>query len=315
LADLKQKYSDFIVKEEINLKPKKKGKYALALLKKWGTSTLDVIEDITKKLKIPISQIGRCGIKDKNAITYQYLSLPKRNFNILKGKNYILKVIGFIDNPLSQKNLLFNHFEIIVRNLTDFEKRNFESRKDLVKYFGFPNYYGKQRFLAYKEKTFFIEDLEKGDIKAVFEKIISNRKLKIKPWYKNILKAYQNKNFDKNLIPVTEIEMQYSILHALEFNRKLSKLIKENYEKKAYLHSKIGLLYFPLEKILKIPENLEIFDNYYKKSFKRKTIVKPLNFKYKYIDKETLKLKFSLPKGSYATVLTSFLFHAVNESN
>jgi len=312
LADLKQRLSDFVVKEKINLKPKKEGKYILALLKKWGTSTFDVIDDIARKLKISISEIGRCGIKDKNAITYQYLSIPKRNFNILKGKNYVLKPLGFIDHPISQKNLVFNDFEIIVRNLSDFEKENFESRIDLVKYFGFPNYYGKQRFLAYKEKTFFLKDLEKGNIKSVFEKILSNRKLKIKPWYKNILKAYQQGNFDKNLIPITEIEMQYSILHALEFNKKLSKLINEKYEKKAYLHSKIGLLYFPLEKILKIPEKLEIFDNYYKKLFKRKTIVKPENFEYEYLDNKTLKLKFSLPKGSYATVLTSFLFHAVN---
>ena len=311
MADIKQNFSDFVVKERVNLKPKKEGKHILALLKKWGTSTFDVIYDIARKLKISASEIGRCGIKDKNAITYQYLSLPKKEFNTLKGRNYILKFIGFIDYPISSKNLVFNEFEIIVRNLNNFEKENFESRKDLVKYFGIPNYYGKQRFLAYKEKTFFIRDLEKGNIKAVFEKIISNRKLKTKPWYKSILKAYQNGNFDKSLIPTTEIEMQYSILHALEFNKKLSKLIEENYKKKVYLHSKIGLLYFPLEKILKIPEKLKIFDNYYKKFFKRKTIVKPENFEYKYIDDQTLKLKFSLPKGAYATVLISFLFHAV----
>ncbi len=315
MADLKQKLSDFIVREKINLVPKKNGQYILALLKKWGTSTFDAIEDIAKKLEISPSEIGRCGIKDKNAVTYQYLSLPKKDFTILKGKNYILKVLGFIDYPISPKNLILNSFEIIVRNLNDIEKRNFESRKNLIKYFGFPNYYGKQRFLAYKEKTFFIDDLEKGDIKSVFEKIISNRKLKIKPWYQNILHAYKDKNFDKNLIPTTEIEMQYSILHAIDFNRKLSELIKEKYKKKAYLHSKIGLLYFPLEQILKIPKELKIFDNYYKKFFKRKTIVKPENFEYKYLDNKTLKLKFSLPSGSYVTTLTSFLFHAVNLNN
>ena len=313
MANIKRKYSDFIVKEKLSIKPEKKGKYVLALLKKQGTNTLDALEDISKKLKVSIDKIGRCGLKDKNAITYQYITIPKDKYKDIKTKNYALRFIGYLNKSLSPKDLKSNYFEIIVRNLNSQEKRNFEERKNIVLNFGFANYYGKQRFLAYKEKTFFIPDLEKGNIKKVFEKILNNRKLKIKKWYCKILEAYKKENLNINLIPKSEIEMQYSILYALEFNKKLSKLIKENYLKKAYLHSKIGKLYFPLEEKLKIPAFLELYDNFHKKYFKRQTIVKPENFKYTYLDENTLKLYFELPKGAYATTLLSFLFHAVKE--
>src|SRR3989338_936985 len=52
-----------------------KGPYSLVLLKKKGMTTKDVIDFISRKLSIRKEDIGYAGLKDKFAVTSQYMTI------------------------------------------------------------------------------------------------------------------------------------------------------------------------------------------------------------------------------------------------
>ena len=71
---------DFIV-EEIPLYPfSNNGEHRILKLRKKNINTLECIKLIAKSLNIKEKDIGYAGLKDKNALTYQYISIPKTAF-------------------------------------------------------------------------------------------------------------------------------------------------------------------------------------------------------------------------------------------
>lgn len=134
---IKQIAGDFIVKEVANIRVKDKGKYAYYKLKKKNWNTLDVIREISKRLKVPNKNIGFAGSKDKKAITEQMISVKNKKIRELGIKDVSLEFVGYGDEPITLGELTGNHFEIVVRNLDDFE---FEVPAKII------NYFDEQRF-------------------------------------------------------------------------------------------------------------------------------------------------------------------------
>tara|TARA_Y100000296_G_C5129798_1_gene234896 strand:- start:25 stop:1023 length:999 start_codon:yes stop_codon:yes gene_type:complete len=176
---IKQKPSDFIVKEINNLKCVKDGPYAVFILDKIGYNTIDVIQRIAKFLKIKPRQIGYAGNKDKNAMTTQLITVERKYQNKLSKFKILDRQLvfkGYSKNPLFLGDLIGNEFGIFVRNLTQKQAKDFE-----VKYREFDkvkiiNFFGEQRFS--KNNADVGKAIIKGDFKLAIELISStNNKL------------------------------------------------------------------------------------------------------------------------------------------
>ncbi|MGB9667885.1 MAG: tRNA pseudouridine(13) synthase TruD [Thermosulfidibacteraceae bacterium] len=136
---------DFIVEEVLPFELKEEGKFSYYLLEKKNRGTLEVIDEISKTLKVPSHKIGFGGIKDKRAITKQYLSIEgKPKVTTIKGNNWKLRFVGYFDKPLEIGDIESNIFTVTIRNIED--KQKIKEAIKFIKEHGFANYFGEQRF-------------------------------------------------------------------------------------------------------------------------------------------------------------------------
>ncbi len=145
---------DFIVEEiasfkySITKEPEKSSQqnYKYYKLTKRNLNTLDAIEKISKKLHIKPRNIGFAGLKDKKAITTQYISInaSSKKIKSLTIPNIKLEFVGYGSEPITVGSLLGNSFIIVVRDLTERDIKKLKQKTDAA--IKIPNYYGGQRF-------------------------------------------------------------------------------------------------------------------------------------------------------------------------
>ena len=136
---LKELPSDFKVTEITDIKLGE-GKYSVFSLKKTNYTTEDAVRRICDAAGLKRKQISYAGIKDKVAVTRQFITIERVNSNRIENlnfKNISLKHLGYINRPLSLGLLKANSFEIIVRKL---------SRPVLASQDYLINYFDEQRF-------------------------------------------------------------------------------------------------------------------------------------------------------------------------
>jgi len=144
---IKSRPEDFVVEEFLNLPEfSSTGDYVVYKLEKRGLSTYDVLDRLVRGYKIPDRDISIAGLKDKYALTSQYLSIRSRNARVIREKNFVLTPLGRADRPLGSHFLEKNGFKITLRGLEKVGiSRLVNSLYEVSKY-GFPNYFGEQRF-------------------------------------------------------------------------------------------------------------------------------------------------------------------------
>lgn len=128
---LKQIPEDFIVNEVLDLKMET-GPYYYYRLTKRNWNTLDVIREIKRRLRV--SDVGYAGIKDRNAVTSQYISVPRKISVYLKDVACVFVGTGKDRIHLGQHQ--GNEFVITIRDL---EKKLTPVRTII-------NFFGEQRF-------------------------------------------------------------------------------------------------------------------------------------------------------------------------
>jgi len=134
--DIKIEHGDFKVFEEINLNLCN-GKYIYFKLKKKGYNTFSALKVLGAKLGVPVNWFGYAGLKDKKAITEQYVSISGVSKNKLEGfkyKDIEIEVVGTGRERICLGDLKSNRFEINV----------YDQKVKLSSFF--VNYFGEQRF-------------------------------------------------------------------------------------------------------------------------------------------------------------------------
>ncbi|MBI4152236.1 tRNA pseudouridine(13) synthase TruD [Candidatus Woesearchaeota archaeon] len=135
---------DFIVKEISNITPQKQGRYCYVLLHKRQRNTLDVVREMARQLRIKEKQIGFAGSKDKQGITEQVISLAgtgKDKIAASNVRNAEFTILGYGNTPITLGDLQGNAFEIVVRDLPE------DIRKDDLSFSPYlENYFDEQRF-------------------------------------------------------------------------------------------------------------------------------------------------------------------------
>jgi tRNA(Glu) U13 pseudouridine synthase TruD len=254
------KPDDFIVEEIIKPKFTQKfmrtdkgvvpvnGRHALYILKKKNLTT----EQALKKLNIEFHQIGFAGLKDKHAITSQYITIKDGKPENICKKNLSLTYIQNINRKIHIGDLKENRFTITVH-------RNIEAPKILR----FKNYFGPQRFSRRNQ--------------IIGRRILQTRTSTYdKARTKFFIHAYQSFIFNKAL---QAYDKPPRYLPLVGYNTKPDKISKQLLEQDKLTTKSFRLL------------GLTCIGG------KRATILKTK------IKHQGNKLIFSLPPGSYATVV------------
>ena len=336
---IKEKPDDFIVDEQMTTiwfsEPQK---YAVYILKKQSLNTIQVVDMITKHLRLKANDIGFAGIKDRHAITTQYVTIPN-----IPGKTDIEKVLaikipnislthcGYYHKHVSTPMLVGNRFTITVRNLEDY---SFRPTNNMV------NYFGEQRFS--KNNADIGYAFIKKDFKRATELLLAYASDESKQTYnERKVKAYLTENPTDHIGALRQLPGQTCkfFLHAYQsklWNETVSFLLKkkkiEGYTEDkifAYIPQQIPVL-FPTKipaigffydeddwdknvqdaiEALFLKENITERDFVIKQMSEvtepgavRQTIVQIEDLKVLEQTKDKLTISFTLQRGCYATM-------------
>jgi tRNA pseudouridine13 synthase len=278
---LKYHPKDFQVTEIPTIIPTKtENKFKIYLLTKNNISQLEVLNILYKKYKILSQEIGISGIKDKMAITKQYITLPKTyNPKIIKEK-FTLEFLGYSKSQLKTGDLKGNSFLITIRDL----EQEIPDKKF------YTNYFDNQRFGTYSPEMKFVGKyvLQADFKKAVLAFLLSqtsphpqlheNRKklqenfenfgnLNYNLIYLDILEKEYNKNksFKETYlkIPFKLKDLALSSYQSYLWNECIKEIIYKSKIKFKETKYKVGKLYIPKIKIEEktFPQIGKNFDN------------------------------------------------------
>ena len=148
-AVLKSRPNDFEVSEELGFEPAGEGEHLFVLVEKSGLSTRELIGCIARDVSIDPELIGYSGLKDKHALTRQWLSLhlPGKSpvHGSIEGNGYqVLKQVRH-KRKLRPGSHSYNAFKVRLRHVADFSEQT-RAQLDATAARGFANYFGTQRF-------------------------------------------------------------------------------------------------------------------------------------------------------------------------
>jgi len=319
MYELKMIPEDFIVKEIAESDFSGNGKYTIFLLKKKNYNSEDAVQQIAKSLHIQRKDIGYAGSKDRNAVTEQFISIKDTNKSAIENlrlKDIELSFVGQLKEPLTLGNLKGNEFIITIRNLDKF-KINLPSRV--------PNYYDSQRFSEHNAEVgrFIVKSQYKEATDILSEDKFYGEKIK------KVLN--ETKNGYVNAIRTISKKILLFYIHAYQsllWNRTVEKYLEENPLTKNIIIPIVGFgTEIKDEKIKKIIEHIleeekidfrdfiiRALPDLSSEGSQRELFMEITDFEASAPEKDDLTkgkqkitLKFSLGKGSYATMAIKYI--------
>jgi len=148
--DFKQTVERFFVEEIPLYTFTGTGNYLILKIKKTDMSTWKLITVLAKATGLQERDIGYAGLKDKNATTIQYISVPKK-FEKELNKNLTTERVEILDRtynktPIKIGHLKGNRFSIVLHEISKNDAKFFNTTAKKMQTDGIPNYYGYQRF-------------------------------------------------------------------------------------------------------------------------------------------------------------------------
>jgi len=122
------------------------GAFALYRLNKRSTGTPEAIDEVARRWKIPRHRISYGGLKDKHAVTSQFVTVlhgPRRN---LAQNSFELSYLGQAGQPFTPQEISGNRFSIVLRDLSEAALERALEVVPQVQVAGLPNYFDDQRF-------------------------------------------------------------------------------------------------------------------------------------------------------------------------
>lgn len=158
LFQFKTKPEDFIVKEELWFKPSGKWDVFFVRFQKKEINTMDIVQHLCYGMKLERKELGIAGLKDKNWITEQWISIYKKVLNRIWWEEKFLQVLWqkatilettWHNEPLAVWKNAWNYFKIRLeakKEVTPEIKEKIESNIQKILKNWFPNCFWKQRF-------------------------------------------------------------------------------------------------------------------------------------------------------------------------
>jgi len=148
--DFKQTVERFFVEEIPLYSFSGTGNNLILKIKKTDMSTWKLITVLAKATGLQERDIGYAGLKDKNATTIQYISIPKQAEKELN-KNLTTERVEILERtynkgPIKVGHLKGNTFSVVLHDINAKDAKFFNTTAKKMQKEGIPNYYGYQRF-------------------------------------------------------------------------------------------------------------------------------------------------------------------------
>lgn len=189
---IRNSYEDFYVEEIPEITPQGEGPNVWIWIEKLGRTTLDVLLDISRDLHISRKRMGFAGMKDKNALTRQWICISNMDsaeqleeiINLedkIKNTKFLNVVRG--QKKLRMGQLIGNKFKIVIRDIpfnndiSSLEDASIRAKEILnqLEISGVPNYFGWQRFGKPRSTTHLVgEALIQNDLKKAVDTYIGH---------------------------------------------------------------------------------------------------------------------------------------------
>lgn len=145
----KDRAEDFLVEEISAYPPEDRGDFLFLQVEKRGLSAEQLVSILARCLRIAHQDVGTAGMKDRQAITRQTVSVPVRcEPQIESFRHDQIRILDIHRHPhkLRTGHLKGNRFSILVRNAVDGALEKALAIGDELARTGIPNYFGEQRF-------------------------------------------------------------------------------------------------------------------------------------------------------------------------
>ncbi|MBS3127786.1 tRNA pseudouridine(13) synthase TruD [Candidatus Woesearchaeota archaeon] len=320
---IKTRPEDFKVTEKYALPTfQKQGGYAYVLLEKRNYNLMRAVQVLSRLFGISEKEIGYAGIKDKCAITQQYITLhhmKKEKILCFHTKDISLTFLGYAILPITLGSHTANHFEIVIRDL----QKKPEKKERYINYFGTQRFssnnaaIGKDLILKNYQKALTYIQEQKNEFKKEIEKHLEKNP-------QDVIGAL-------HLLPIRFLKLYVHAYQAELWNRTLDRYLFENKEEKDK-QKKIPLLGFGytcgdehLKKIIaSVMKEEQIQErDFINKQFpalsiegtERNLFMELHDFSLGELEEDELhpekkkvRIQFTLGKGSYATEVIRQLF-------
>ena len=208
---IRNRYEDFYVEEIPEIIPTGEGPNVYIWIEKLGRTTLDVVLDIARDLHISRKRMGFAGMKDKKALTRQWICIAnmdsEEQLNQVKALDGTIYKTDFLKVVRGRKKLRMgqlkgNKFKILIKDLDDIEKSADTANEVLKKLevTGVPNYFGWQRFGKPRTNTHLVgEALVENDLAKAVGMYIGSPSEEESPENQMARQAYDEGNLEESL--------------------------------------------------------------------------------------------------------------------
>ena len=144
---LKRLPEDFQVEElPVVAQGEPRGRFVYYRLTKRGLGTLEAIEAISRRWNIPGRRISYGGLKDRHAVTVQYLTIFEGPERPLHESSLDLEPVGRLSEPYGPSHFRGNRFVVVLRDLSPHSLDQALKAVAEIPRDGLPNYFDDQRF-------------------------------------------------------------------------------------------------------------------------------------------------------------------------
>lgn len=137
---------DFQVDERTEFPTSPEGSFALYRMTKRGLTTPDAIDAVARRWKLDRQRISYGGLKDRHALTSQFLTIFRGPRRELVQTNLSLKYLGEATRPYKPTDIAGNRFGLVLRDMSEEELARALRAIERVAGDGLPNYFDDQRF-------------------------------------------------------------------------------------------------------------------------------------------------------------------------
>jgi tRNA pseudouridine13 synthase len=143
---VKVRPDDFRVEEIPLASPSASGRYTLYRLDKQSIGTIEAIAAICQRWNLPGRRVSYGGLKDRHAVTTQYLTIVDGPRKSLRQSHFELTPVGHSPTPYGPASFRGNRFQIVIRALDEGQSAAAAAEILAVNRDGLPNYFDDQRF-------------------------------------------------------------------------------------------------------------------------------------------------------------------------
>ena len=151
------------------------GSHRVYRVQKEKLTSLEAATELANAVGIPPGEIGMAGLKDRQGVTTQFMSVHRGPAFSGSDHSLSIKDVGFAESEITAGDSDGNDFQIVVRDLYPAELERSHASLEAVREHGLPNYFDSQRFGNLRHgQGWIVLDLIRGDISGALKRLVAS---------------------------------------------------------------------------------------------------------------------------------------------